>query len=552
MAGTGPLQGTIELLFKSEQVVTNGKQVDDTLKRIQTTSDKTGQAVEFSAKRATLAMAGLTTSFVSTFYAAKNLEDMQLNVAKAHRKVEEAEQRLVKVRQDSKSTLQDIADAQRDVNIANEGYKQILDKVQESQVMFVASLGTMAITTIPSAVSALKGLSSWHGITTAAAGAHSIANGVLTSSYAALVVAAAPWIAIALAVVAAYEALAHVIKWLNPEIDITIENLSGLNKLWAESEKTQKGVITSQQNYNIEVGKGVEVTNQYGIAIGPIPEQHDKLTESLDKSAKSMGNFVGMWKNLNEEAIKNSRITEQTIQAQKRLDDIFSRQNNSIAELIKKKERFDELDPFADGGSLTSRVSGVGGYVIVNGRAVPADVAAMGRGVFHKDAPPPVGTGPGLLAAMRQAGVPNKQTPSLSKGGRTVASGKSNKHGAPNRAREHQMWNRIFASAAGSQWISQQEVEEIARAAMMPYRNQPGNQNNREAGEAAAKASIQATIASRQAAYYNQYGGLEQLTSQSGTLGMSVGDIISTLNNPLTKNDIGGMVLYKQLSALAG
>jgi hypothetical protein len=528
-----PLTGTITLLFQSEQVVTNGKAAEDTLKRIKTSSDETGRAVEFSAKRAGLAMVGLTTSFVSTFYAAKGLEDMQLQVAKAHRKVEEAEQRLQKVRTDSKSTLQDIADAQRDVNIANEGYKQIMDNVQEAQVMFVASLGTMAITTIPSAVAALKGLSTWHGFAGGGAIAHAFANGTLTESFAVLTTAAAPWLAIALAIVAAFEGIAHVIKLLNPEIDITIEHLSGLDNLWNANARSTKTATSAVQNYGHAVRDDLNpyVTDAKGNIRG--------LSDEMQKTVQS-------WEHLNE-SLKKNELGE-VIAALTYIGNLSNVVEGMDQKLFLQADNRSTRRPdqrlgtrIQDPGVHEFASSIPGGFVIINRKAIP--VGTVGKNITHANQ-----IAPRRLRSLPSVQLVGKKTNHVRHIALPKGTSRAGKHASAGFTEI--LYPKLLQKFGDSPFITDVEIQSL-----MFTSQRTGNLRGIYDPVAAAKNvndAIQALITTRQAAYYNQFGGLSQLQSQATTLGESVNDIISTLQNPFTKNDIEGMVLYKKLAALAG
>jgi len=297
------LQGTIVLQLQNESVVNNANSTDQALKRVQNSANQTGKEIEFSAKRAGLAMTGLVTNVTSAVFAYKNLGDMQLNVSKAAAKLDEKQDKVNKLIAEGKTNTDDYRDAIRDLGIAQENYNQNLDKVQEAQIMFALNLGTMAVTTIPAVITAMKGLN------LATLSFTNILNTIRSH----------PVFLVVTAGILAWEfGISKLIKNYNG-LDLSIQG--NMEKL-ADHMFTTDQATTSMENYGNainDVGSSARSTTKdmeqfgrsvdlAGVKIEQVKKNNDEIIGIISDSYSVMGSLLSVADALNDQATKTKLI----------------------------------------------------------------------------------------------------------------------------------------------------------------------------------------------------------------------------------------------------
>jgi len=535
------LQGTITLQLQSQSVVTNSNSAEQALKRVQGAAKDTGKEVEFSAKKAGLAMTGLVTNIASATFAYKNLGDMQLTVDKANRKLEEANQRLAKVQNDAKASAQDLADAQRDVRIASEGYAQSLDKVQEAQIMFALNMGTMAVTTIPAVITAMKGLN----------------LSTLTFSKILDVIQKHP---VFLAVTAG------ILLW---EFGISklIKNYNGL-------DLSIQGNISKLTDQMFATDQATDSMNNYGSSIANVGTISETTVTKLEKSTKAIkenSDMVSFWSKINEEALKkNDEIAH-----------VNQKQIDMFAELFKRQELFQANQEILEQRALAIALQQ--GY-----RNFAAERNFKSAGI--QDVDPRIGTlmsiasqnvtavfdrlrSLGLINTSERyhgnigpevAAIPRTLAASLINNGRTGSTGSvsgSSKARRGGFGGAKAGWGvqevvKPFEKAIAGLSPAQQELALLGVNISLPSFNlesmvrgykSPSNEFLQTSiRQATAQYEIQLAEFHRKVAEAK-----ERLISPYRGLGFSDATVLSMLKDPSGVNDLQGMALFKKLGALA-
>ena len=267
--------GIIRLEIDAGPVVANGAKVEDTLRRIQNQGEETGKKMEMSTRRAALTTFGFASSLGSLKFQADNLDDSLLKVRKTTLEVSRAQEEVNKLEKEGKTNTLDYAQAKERLAIAEERLSQNTKDASNAQYAFGFSIVGTALQ-IPNAINAIKNLTA----------STTILNAVTSK-----------WTLIALGVIGAFEGIAHIIKIINPEIDITIESFAGrLTKAF---------------------GSATAGAEEYTGVMKDVTGAHKTAKQETDHFSGSILNLTSYWGNQNEKIAENIRLLREQTQAQK-------------------------------------------------------------------------------------------------------------------------------------------------------------------------------------------------------------------------------------------
>lgn len=173
------------------------------LQQFENQAKRTGENTKRSFQQGLSSAVSLASGIASLGFQYDNLDRAQLRVRKTSLEVSRAMEQVRKLEQQGKTDTLDYAQAKERLAISNEKLKQAERDAAQGQAAFGLSI-IQTVATIPQAIKGIQGL---------------------TSATKLLDMATSKWTLIAIAAIAAFEGIAHVIKMINPEIDITIESM---------------------------------------------------------------------------------------------------------------------------------------------------------------------------------------------------------------------------------------------------------------------------------------------------------------------------------------
>lgn len=234
------------------------------LQNFENAAKRTGENTKKSFETGLRSTVGLASGIASLGFQYDNLDKAQLRVQKSNLEVSRAMEQVRRLEQQGKTGTLDYAQAKERLSIANEKLRQSENDAFQGQVAFGLSI-VQTVSTLPNAIKGIQGL---------------------TSATKLLDMATSKWTLIAIAAIAAFEGIAHVIKMVNPEIDITIEGMGtrllgamnkargGADELTGSIEDLSKEQKNNQDSSRFFEGNLFNMTTYYD-------EQNRKLKENI-------------------------------------------------------------------------------------------------------------------------------------------------------------------------------------------------------------------------------------------------------------------------------
>lgn len=233
------------------------------LQKFEQSAKKTGDSTTSSFKTSLASAVSLGSGLASLYNQYDNLEKMQLRIRKSSLEVSRAQETVNKLAQEGKQGTLDYEQAQEKLAIAQERLSQLNGDLKQSQLGITLSFAQTALS-LPAAITAIKGLS----------GATSVLNAVNSK-----------WLIVATGVILAYEGIAHAIKLFNPQLDITIEKLSGdlFNSITKSNSALADGT-TEFKAYGEEIKTVGINASDTASSFGDLNTQMDRTISKLKKN----------------------------------------------------------------------------------------------------------------------------------------------------------------------------------------------------------------------------------------------------------------------------
>lgn len=318
------MNADITLTLNTKSIDSGSKSAIASFQNIQNEATKTGSTIDnIKSKISQLdgkaiakfgaGMVGLATNVYTAQEAFKGLNDWNIKLRQSSLRVSQAEEQVNKLRAEGKTNTLDYKQALERLEIANLKHEKTQGDANKAQMLFMFNMATMATTTIPMSI---KGMIDF------TKSLKSVQNG-----FKLLDVATSKYVLIALAVIGAFEGIAHAIKYFSGgEIDITIEKLSGdlfgaINKNIGGANELTTELNNSSYAMN-EFGTASEYAGSGVYALGGATSETAKaisgLSSSFGKTSESIMAFqeqlagVGL-KDLENRALAINTLFESTI-----------------------------------------------------------------------------------------------------------------------------------------------------------------------------------------------------------------------------------------------
>ena len=318
------MNADITLTLNTKSIDSGSKSAIASFQNIQNEATKTGSTIDnIKSKISQLdgkaiakfgaGMVGLATNVYTAQEAFKGLNDWNIKLRQSSLRVSQAEEQVNKLRAEGKTNTLDYQQALEKLEIAQLKHEKTQGDANKAQMLFMFNMATMATTTIPMSI---KGMIDF------TKSLKSVQNG-----FKLLDVATSKYVLIALAVIGAFEGIAHAIKYFSGgEIDITIEKLSGdlfgaINKNIGGANELTTELTESSYAMN-EFGTASEYAGSGVYALGGATSETAKaisgLSSSFGKTSESIMAFqeqlagVGL-KDLENRALAINTLFESTI-----------------------------------------------------------------------------------------------------------------------------------------------------------------------------------------------------------------------------------------------
>lgn len=280
------ISATTQIILESRQFLQGATQAEHSLDQVDRKGEEAGNKVDAGMRKGAAALgkfaataAGIASGVASLYFQFDDLSKKQLRIETTALSVAKAQESLTKAQASGKTSAEELQIKTEQLRIAQERHKQALGDAQQAQIQFGLSMMTMGTTTIPLGIKNLKEL----GKELKEANIkHTLLNTTMGK-----------WLIIGTAGILAYEGIAHAVKLLNPEIDITIEKLGG--------DLMQKMAGTNNQLNMAEAsfGDAADSVSKFSAALDPmatgaisnfttaleqgVKEPIDKFAEDLQK-----------------------------------------------------------------------------------------------------------------------------------------------------------------------------------------------------------------------------------------------------------------------------
>jgi len=540
------LKGIIEIELKTDRFVQGGQKVRDETTRIDQATTKAGVSVGNMTQKVLAAGAAAG----STFFAFKGLQDMQLQIDKAARKVSEAEEKVAKALKDSGKQSDEYADSLRDLKLAQEGHKQAVDNVQQAQVQFAFSLASLAATTIPNAVKALASLFAGHGLAAGAAVGHTGATVALTRAQWGwnISLLANPFFAIPTAA-----AIAGAIALVATNQFGLRDSLFGVTEATKENTKAQK-----------------EAGNVYTTFPGQIAQTTNVVQEHT-RAVKADTDVVKMWSEINKEALDDLKKNELALGSVNEFQQIAVAKIREATEKMRQLRRRIEagLPTTEEGKTMRAEEARLRRLGVLEEREELANLEQEARfqamtfgglGVSTAQSLIEQGISKTLREASAQRFGRQQQVASVfrragqkpPRSSRAVGGSrlrKGGKRGARSitRRRHEQRELTLLARAAG---YPEEEIDDLFEAANRAIPRGMGS-NFRVPADFTRKffeRVISAFVAERERQRLAEIARVEGL---AGRAGVTYQEIINIEKDPMRANDIAGLIAFRDRELLA-
>jgi len=253
------------------QIIVDADQATASLKKFEGQAATSGSNAKKSFGVAAAGVASFGSAIAATAFSLDNLQKSQLRSEQAAQKVAKAQERIRDIQRSSTASAEDLQIAQEDLRLATQRYDLAVGDATQANVMFGFQLTFLATSTIP-------------------AGIKSIVD--LGKAFTGLDLVTKKYVLIALAVIAAWEAMAQIIKIFNPELGKTLSIIDNVNGMLGRLGRSTSITTDNFDSMNKSTNELVNTfEGNFTPALGNAATQLDRINSRTGKVSGGIDNI---------------------------------------------------------------------------------------------------------------------------------------------------------------------------------------------------------------------------------------------------------------------